>query len=116
MRHNTVLQRGEGGPFHYVSSGRDGAHPSGGCTSSCDHATREEAYEHHRQWLLDNLRSWDAENEQRRCEECGEWTSRRVDGPAMEPPHVVLCDAHDDRDVVEARHLPPGTKLDSWGS
>lgn len=115
MRTHTVLQRGEGGPWHYVSAGRDGAHPIEGCTPECTHATKEEAYEHHRVWLLDNLRRYDAADEQRKCEACGAWTTGRVSDRSGGLGHV-LCPEHDARAWVEEHDLPPGTKLDAYTS
>lgn len=113
MRHHTVLQRGEGGPWHYVSAGKRGAHPMGGCTTDCVHETPDEAYEHHRTWLLDTARFGEVDpDEQRRCEECDAWTQRRTwyDNTSC----VVLCVDHSTREVLERLHLPPGIKLDAY--
>lgn len=117
MRRTTVLQHGANGPFHYVSSSRDGAYPTEGCDPSCTHETRDEAYEHHRQWLLDSL-IYDAEDpvSMRRCEVCEVFTLNRVSTTNGMGAYFVLCADHATREVVEERHYPPGTKLDSYGS
>jgi hypothetical protein len=119
MRYKTVLQHGPTGPWHYVSASKDGGYPTEGCTETCTHATKDEAYEHHRHWILDEGLDYayvDPGNK-KRCEVCYAWTQRRVVGRgANYGDSFVLCNEHATREMVEERHHQPGQRLDSWGS
>lgn len=138
MRHHKAAQHGEGGPWHYVSLGRDGGHPIGYCTDACTHATAEEAAEHYRQWLLDGFRfdGSSGDSVQYRCEVpvptgsvnisgmltapptdtkvCGTWTQRLAMGPDGWIIHHV-CHGHSNRESMELLH-PEGSIGESWES
>lgn len=129
MRHHKAAQRGENGPWHYVSLGRDGGYPIGYCTDACTHETADEATEHYRQWMLDNFRfdGRSGDDTQYRCEipigefetyakaeKCGRWTQRLALGPDGWATHHV-CDDHADRESVELLY-PVGSIGESWES
>lgn len=116
MRHHTVVARKGDGLFFYVSTHpRRGGYPCQGCDELCAHLTEDEAWEHHRQWVLDNLREQKIVDQMLRCESCGDFT----DGGLAEPDGYalrILCPAHRTRDEVERLHHPPGSKDESWQS
>lgn len=61
------------------------------------HSTKEEAYEHYRQYLIDKAKfTGELEDTQHRCEICGEWTQKLAEIPG----HIIwhyLCDLHCNR-------------------
>lgn len=117
MRHLTVRRLGDTGPFHFVSLSSRGGHPTQGCTVTCDHATEDEAWEHHRQWLLDDLDMDGSDPDVAlRCEVCATFTTRRVRGQVAWGFTAALCDTHATRQVVEERHFPAGSRFEVWES
>lgn len=118
MRHEHPAQYGEGGPWHYASTGRDGGYPIGYCTRECTHATPEEAHEHYRQWCLDNLVEYQYADTMYRCAVtgCEEWTQWSY-GPAGDHASHSMCDAHRDRDTYEFEFYPEnGGIIEAWVS
>lgn len=117
MQRQTVRLHQATGFYRYTSGDGDLVVPVEGCTDTCEHLTREEAYEHHRLWLVSNSVARTLSNQQLRCARCGNWTSRIVGlGPTGAQQTTPLCgECGEDRSYFETK-LPPGTKLDSWGS
>lgn len=77
------------------------------------HATAQEAAECYFLYLLDQrLRlGLEQEGRQEKCKECGAWTSLYAELDCFK--FIVLCEAHNSREVVE-RHVRPSTEI--WES
>lgn len=106
----------DAGRWRYVSMNPGvGGHPIGYCAQGCPgHETREGAYEHQTEYVLDHLREWAMSDQQLRCEVdgCDEWAQGGLRAP--DGYHAwVLCDEHRHREAV-AELL--GTVGDSWVS
>lgn len=119
MRNERPAQWGDGGPWHYVSLNDKGGYPIGYCTHDCDHATREEAHEHYRQWVLDGLREVTGDpSTLRLCqvEGCPAYTDKALGEPdGWRLAH--LCDEHRNRGEYERSFYPPGSAVrESWVS
>ena len=119
MRHLCAIRYGKDGPYHYVSLSRRGGHPIGYCTTACTHETPEEAHEHYRQWVLDNLRFVQfGQDVQYRCavEGCDDWTKAGLQEPdGYHAEH--LCEEHRNRDSYERSFYPPGGGVrEAWVS
>mgnify|MGYP000164967663 CR=1 FL=1 len=119
MRHEAPLRYGDDGPWHYVSSSSRGAYPIGYCTTACDHASSDEAHEHYRQYVLDNLREVETDRDTMyRCEidGCDVFTQKGLAEPdGYASRH--LCDDHRARWAYETAFYPAGGSIrESWSS
>ena len=76
------------------------------------HATKEEAGECYKQYLLDHkYRGGEDSGTQRKCEVCKAWTSRFIEVDC----HIwMLCDEHQNRAEVEKLMEAPDTIWSSW--
>lgn len=118
MRHEAPFPYGDTGFWHYASVSSRGGYPIGYCTRECTHATPEEAWEHMRQWMLDNLQEYEYSRVQYVCsvDGCEEWTQRAygVGGDYADHP---MCEAHRNRETYEREFLPPDVGIiESWSS
>jgi hypothetical protein len=71
------------------------------------HATAEEAAACYLEHELDfRLREWESRDAQRKCRECGEWTTHvvQVGGYSI----FVLCPEHATREIIKRVHGPVG--------
>ncbi len=107
MNHLKPRQKEGDGKWHYTSHNkRTGTYPIGYCADGCPgHDTAEDAAEHYRQYLLDNLRFTDDDpnaSSQHRCEAegCDVFTSGAADAPGCMTR--TLCAAHRNREAVDA--------------
>lgn len=115
MRHETAIQHGPDGPWHYVSASSKGGHPIGYCTEECQHKTAVEAFEHYRQYLLDTAHYDGRQEAMRRCEVCKTWTQGVVTYDHVWHSHH-LCSVHSNRETLERIALPEGKHIESWRS
>lgn len=111
------------GRFRYVCSNkRTGTYAVGYCQADPEnnggvcpgHDSKEGAYQHYKDYLLDKSLFFNANedgNQQRKCDECGEWTTGYADvRQAMF--NLDLCAEHRTRGVV-AKHFEVH---ESWGT
>lgn len=98
------------GLWHYTITNDGHTSPDGYCQGCPGHATKEEAYEHYRQYLLDTasfegrLVQSSTSRTEHKCEaaDCANWTDRMaLVGPGRMEMHF-LCDEHRNRE-----HLDP---------
>ena len=97
------------GIYHYCC----GDHPTGYCTRECTHSTPEEAQEHYKEYILDNL-TFQSPNDEKahglyRCKECGKFTSGLA---YFRYTMIKLCEDHLNRETA-AKHIQIG---ESWES
>ncbi len=89
--------------------------PEGYCAEGCDgHDTKEGAYAHQTQYVLDKMRlDGQYADVQRRCikEDCGVWTDRFAE---VEMRTFDLCDEHRTRKVVTELYGSVGDSYGSW--
>jgi len=120
VRYQAPAQRRTDGLWHYVSMNSEGTggHPIGHCADCCPgHATAEQAAEHYRQYLLDNLRFQDDLQDPgtlHKCEapDCPNFTSGSGHPVGTHAPRS-LCASHRNRETFEKILGPVGQ---SWVS
>lgn len=113
MNYYEARRKVDGSGWHYTCKNDWYVWPVGYCREHEPHATKEEACDCYRKWLLDNHLRLDGQeaNAQHKCRECGEWTSGYA---VCDSTIVVLCDAHRTREVFE-KHFPKVAQIiSSW--
>ena len=124
MRVERAAQYGPDGPWHYASIKNGvGGYPIGYCTTECKHTTEDEACEHYRQWLLDNLKGFMGRPDTlHRCEarmfgdiRCPKFTDGGLGEPGGFDMHH-LCDDHRNRETFERCFRPVGSVGEAWVS
>jgi hypothetical protein len=76
------------------------------------HATKEEASECYKEYLLDHkLRFSKMSNQQQRCAVCKEYTEGYAE---MDTSLIVLCDKHRNREEVAKIYKAPSFVCSSW--
>lgn len=101
MNYYAPRRRKEGGLWHYTCMNDGAIWPVGYCADACPgHADTAGAYAHYREYLLAERTRYDGAlvNEQKKCQECGEWTQGVVEIEGV--PRFILCDAHRTPEVV----------------
>lgn len=103
------------GRYHYTCQNRRiGMYPVGYCAQGCEgHDTKEGAYAHQREYILDTARyDVTVSRQQRECEVCKTWTQRAAEADHMDIH--ILCDEHCNREGL-AKVLPEvGYAVASW--
>ena len=113
MNYYAARQNSKTGKWKYVMIGRDATYSVGNCAGDkCQgHDTKEEAEEHHKQYLLDTkLQYFIAQDERRKCKICGEWTQSRA---TIDMKVFDLCPEHQTREIVSDLYGGVG---ESWSS
>lgn len=102
-----------GGGWHYTVRNGKNIVAVGYCATHPPHATKEEAEECYRKYLLDtrlHLNKHDRHT-QRKCKECDEWTTGYAE---CEFTLIHLCDKHMTRETFD-KHFPKvGEIISSW--
>lgn len=82
-------------------------HATGPCAIGCPgHETREEATRHWKEGQLEDIRYREADDEKKKCQVCGEWTTRRAMlwlSPFAK--EFVLCEKHANKEEIAKIHL-----------
>lgn len=110
MNYYDARQHKAGG-WHYTVVNGTGTFAVGYCCRHEPHATEAEARECFRQFLLDNRHEDQMSDAQHHCEAegCEEWTFGLLfDGGPMGGEMHVLCDAHRNRETLDALTPTPG--------
>jgi hypothetical protein len=106
--------RPDAGKWRYTCMNDGKVWAEGYCAGCPGHDTREGAYQHQTQYVLENKVRLGVEhpNEQRRCMKCGEWTTKtaRVD----HLHYYELCDEHCNIEVVTELFGSVGDSYGSW--
>lgn len=107
--------RPDAGKWRYTCRNDGRVWPEGYCADCAGHDTKEGAYEHQTQYVLDHARydGKDAESK-RQCvvKGCGEWTQCFA-----EVGHVAtftLCDVHRNRETLALLLMSVGDSFGSW--
>lgn len=113
MNYYEARQLKDTGGWHYTCKNDDRVWPVGYCREHEPHATKEEAEDCYRGYLLDNRLRLDGKdaNAQHKCRECGEWTSGLAE---CDLTIVVLCDEHRTREIFEKYFPEVGQIISSW--
>lgn len=105
MNYYQASQLQKGG-WHFTCTNNGKTWPVGYCAQHGGHATKEEAEECYRQYLLDNhirLRSFELEGGQEYCAVCGKLTNLVAEVATV--TQYVLCEEHQTKENV-AKLLP----------
>ena len=108
--------RPDAGKWHYTNMNDGRVWPEGYCAQGCPgHDTKEGAYEHQTQYVLDNARYDGTDSQSKRqcqAEGCDEWTQHFAEvGMAS---IFFLCDQHRNREVVAKLYGTVGDSFGSW--
>lgn len=106
----------DAGKWRYTTMNDGRVWPVGYCRDCPGHDTREGAYEHQTQWVIDDANfdgSWATAQHQCEAPGCGVWTQRFASHGAGHYATVDLCDEHCNRETLA---LIIGTVGDSWHS
>lgn len=112
---NPRSHRDDAGRWRYTRMNDGHVWPIGYCAKNCPgHKTAEEAREHYRQYLLDNLQFTEGPDSLPealyRCAapDCEEYTTGRATVRGRYLLSWFLCDEHRNRETVEQHFMPPG--------
>lgn len=95
------------GIWHYTCMNDGRIWAVGYCAQGCPgHDTKDGAYEHQRQYELDNARyngklGNEHHREERKCEICGEWTDGYASVGMGGMERYILCDQHRNRESLD---------------
>lgn len=100
--------------YTYMNENDGAVWPEGYCAECPGHDTKEGAYEHQTQYVLDNAR-YDGKDirakRQCRAEGCDEWTQYFAE---VDDAIFTLCDAHRNRETLALLYGSVGDSFGSW--